>query len=152
VFASTPDCAREFRMYCFVRPQRKLRHNVKKNCRLVCECSRRILHSQVITATLEPPSRTPPRVCSLVNALRLINCTWPAPPNTILVRCEAASMHPHGQRCTFRSRSGRGGYAAGAGPNGTIRGNRVGPYGLHQLADAATSAPMHHIGTAAIGR
>jgi hypothetical protein len=78
---------REFKARRFCRPQRKVWDNVKRNFRAFCELLMRSIHSQIIIATIERPSRTSPGASSLVDALRLTKSPGLPPHNAILVRC-----------------------------------------------------------------
>jgi hypothetical protein len=105
-----------------------------------CESSIQFIHSQIITATIELEgrmSRGAPSLFFLV--LRISPRRFPksrtAETNTILVRCEEASMHPHGRRLVSRGGSGRGRSTIGARPDSTTRCGRVVAYGFDQGAD-----------------
>jgi hypothetical protein len=127
VFASSRG--RGFTANRLFRPQRKVSDNAMTNDRLFCESLRRCIHSHIITATIERPSRTSPGALSLVDAFNLTNCPRPPPHNAVLVHCEAASMGSR-ERLAGRGGSVRCASAIGARPDGAARCGPAVPCGL----------------------
>jgi hypothetical protein len=80
---------REFTADRLFRPQTKVLDNVKTNYRLFCESFRQWIHSQIVIATIEWPSRTSLGAPSLVDVLHPINCPRPTPYQPTQFSCAA---------------------------------------------------------------
>jgi hypothetical protein len=84
---------REFSVDRMSWPQGKVWGNVKRNCRAFWESLIQLIHSQIIPATTEWPSRTSPGAPSLVDALRPTNPPQPTLYQLTQFPC-AAKQHP----------------------------------------------------------
>jgi hypothetical protein len=90
---------REFTTYRCFRPQGRLRNNIRRIYRLFCEKPRQFIHSQIITATIERPSRASPGTLSLFSLIpRIASSQLPAAciakSNVVLAQCEVARCLP----------------------------------------------------------
>jgi hypothetical protein len=75
--AQVPATAQHFRAYPLCQSQGKVSDDIKTNYRRFCESLRRFIHSPIIIASIERPSRTSPGAPSLVNALCSVNSSHP---------------------------------------------------------------------------